>query len=184
LLPFVFVNAQQGISMSTNVEHSFSKLRELIKDIRFAMFTTRGSDGTLRSWPMTTQSTGHENDTDNLLWFFMSLSGEPVRELMAQPQVNVSYADTDDDAYVSISGTATLVEDPDMKLQLWSTMAQAWFPGGIDDPDLGLVCVRIESAEYWNVTEGKLTQVAKMAKAALTGKPPPKMGEHGKIVKP
>jgi len=41
--------------------------------------------------------------------------------------------------------------------------------------------VQIHSAEYWNVEEGKLTQMAKMVKAAIMGERPADMGTHGKI---
>ncbi|WP_232467080.1 pyridoxamine 5'-phosphate oxidase family protein, partial [Alcaligenes faecalis] len=37
------------------------------------------------------------------------------------------------------------------------------------DPDVALVCVHIDSAEYWSVREGKLAQAGKMLKATLMG---------------
>lgn len=167
--------------MSDQIHHSLDRLHEAIKDIRFAMLTTRAPDGTLRARPMTTQAPRMGPPDADKLWFFASRSGEPVAELLQDPTVNVSYADTDDDVYISVAGTASLVEDHAARERLWSDLVEAWFPQGIDDPDLTLICVQIGSAEYWNVTEGKLTQLAKMAKAAFTGEPPREMGEHGKI---
>ncbi len=154
-------------------------LHDLIKDIRFAMFTTRGPDGSLRSRPMTTQ-----NDPDQdpeCLWFFAARSGEPVADLLRHPAVNTAFADPSSDAYVSVSGSAAVVEDDERKKQLWSKFAEAWFPGGPTDPDLALVRVAIEKAEYWNVRESKVTQLLKMARANLTGRPPTDMGEHEKV---
>ena len=60
-------------------------------------------------------------------------------------------------------------------------MTEAWFPKGVDDPDLALVQVRITHADYWDVKTNKLMQLFKMAKAAVTGNPPDDMGEHGKV---
>ena len=60
-------------------------------------------------------------------------------------------------------------------------MAEAWFPGGVDDPDLALVCVKINHANYWDVKESKIVQLYQMAKAVITGKPPTEMGEQAKI---
>ena len=64
---------------------------------------------------------------------------------------------------------------------LWSTLAQAWFPGGADDPDLRVLRVAVDAAEYWDVDTNKMVQLFKMAKAAVTGKPPVDMGEHREV---
>ena len=154
-------------------------LWDLIKDIRFAMFTARHGNGHLHSRPMTTQNAGI--DEDESLWFFMSRSGESVADLSVDPVVNVVYADPSADRYVSISGTAALVEDHAKKQQLWSRLAAAWFPGGATDPDLALVRVKITHASYWHVEQSKLVQLFLMAKAAVTGKPPTELGEHAEI---
>jgi len=42
------------------------KLRELIKDMRFAMLTTAEEDGTLRSRPMATQEFDFDGDPGSL----------------------------------------------------------------------------------------------------------------------
>lgn len=164
---------------TTDEAQTRERLWALIKDIRFAMFTTHDTNGHLHARPMTTQN--RSIDEDHSLWFFMSRSGEPVAELQADPNVNVAYADPDQDAYVSVSGVAQLVEDRTRARQLWSTMNEAWFPNGVDDPDLALVRVDIVHADYWDVKANKLTQLYRMAKAAVTGHPPNDMGEHGHV---
>lgn len=165
--------------MSESVERPHEHLWDLIKDIRFAMFTTRHANGHLHSRPMTTQNS--RRDEDDTLWFFMSRSSDPVEDLQREPAVNVAYGDPHKDAWVSVSGTASVVDDRERKQQLWSKMTEAWFPKGIDDPDLALVKVSITHAEFWHVKESKPVQLFKMAKAAATGKPPTDMGEHGKV---
>jgi general stress protein 26 len=163
-----------------NDAESRTRLWDLIRDIRFAMFTTRhGSNGHLHSRPLTTQNSAI--DEDATLWFFMSRKGDPVAELAVEPIVNVAYADPGKDRYVSISGTAAVVEDIAKKKQLWSRLAEAWFPGGVDDPDLALVQVKIVHANYWDVKESKLVQLFHMARAVVTGKPPTDLGEHAEI---
>ncbi len=154
------------------------KLAELIKDIKFGMFTThKPNGGHLHSRPMTTQNKHIDDDS---LWFFMSRSGSPVSEFEGDEQVNVSYADPGADTYVSVSGIAGIVDDRAKKLALWNKAAEAWFKGGVNDPDLALVRVKIEHADYWDVKENKLVQLYKQAAAVVTGTPP-KMGEHGHI---
>ena len=150
-----------------------------IKDIRFAMFTTRHENGHLHARPMTTQNS--RLDEDDRLWFFMSRGHEAVDDLLRAPAVNVAYADADAGCYVSVAGEAMVVEDAARKRALWSAAAEAWFPGGPDDPDLALVCVRIAHADLWEARDGKLTQIAKMARAALTGQRPLDLGEHTRV---
>lgn len=156
------------------------KLWDMIRGIRFAMFTSRNADGELRSRPLTTQNRALDSDAQDSLWFFVSRASEVASELADDPLVNVAYADTDNDRYVSVSGSARLVEDAQRVEALWSVTAKAWFPGGPTDPDLQLVAVQVESAEYWDVKTNKATQLLKMARAAVTGKPP-HMGEHRKL---
>lgn len=154
-------------------------LWNLIKNIRFAMFTTRHDNGHLHARPMTTQNKALESDES--LWFFMSKKGDPVADLVADPVVNLVYASPSEDTYVSVSGTAAVIEDAAKKKQLWSKLVEAWFPGGVGDPDLALVQVQIVHANYWDVKESKLVQPHEMAKAAVTGKPPSGLGQHGEV---
>ena len=157
-------------------------LRDLIENIRFAMFTTRSQEGMLRSRPMTTQNAGADDlDASQPLWFFMSRSTDPVRDIGFDPKVNVAFAHPGEDAYISVSGTARVIDDLTIKRRLWSKMTEAWFPKGVEDPDLALVRVDIDEAEYWRVKESKLVQIARMAKAAMTGERPTNMGEHAQV---
>ena len=155
------------------------RLWQLIQGIRFAMFTTRHANGHLHSRPMTTQNAAIDEYAS--LWFFMSRRSEPLADLLADDNVNISYADPGADAYVSVAGLASVVEDPAKKEQLWSPLAAAWFPGGATDPDLALVCVRITHADTWDVKANKLVQLFRMARAAVTGKPPSDLGVHAVI---
>ena len=154
-------------------------LWKMIKGIKFGMFTTRHGNGHLHSRPMTTQNKAIE--ADESLWFFMSKKGDPVDDLKSEPMVNVAYADPGSDTYVSVSGTAAMIEDAEKKKQLWNKMNEAWFPGGPTDPDVALVQVQIAHANYWDVKESKIVQLFEMAKAVVTGKPPTGMGEHGEV---
>lgn len=155
------------------------KLWSLIKDIRFGMFTHRHANGMLHSQPLTTQN--KSLDEESTLYFFISRQSEIARQIQQDVHVNVAYASPGDDRYVSVSGEAAIIEDQAKKEALWSPMAKAWFPGGAGDASLALMEVRIGHAEYWDVTQSKMVQLAKMAKAALTGERPNDLGEHKEL---
>lgn len=165
----------------TPSDKTLDDLWGMIKDIRFAMFTSRHSGGEhqghLHSRPMTTQN---KDLDEGRLWFFMSRRSDPVADIESDGAVNLAYADPGEDTYVSVAGQARVVEDTAKARELWSKMADAWFAGGPEDPDLALVAVDVQHAHYWDVKESKLTQFLVMAKAAVTGKEP-KLGESGEV---
>ena len=150
----------------------------LIKDIKFGMLTHRHSDGHLHSTPLTTQNKADDEGT--ALYFFISRKSEIAPCIANDSNVNVAYAHPGDDRYVSVSGHASIVEDQAKKDYLFTSFAKAWFPGGPTDPDMALLQINIGHAEYWDVKESKMMQLAKMAKAAVTGEPP-EMGEHKEL---
>src|SRR5690349_5444959 len=157
--------------------NDIEKIRDLIKGIRFAMLTTVDTDGSLRSRPMATQ----EAEFDGELWFFTGASSPKVDEVERDHRVNVSYAAPDDNTYVSVSGTARMVRDKAKAKELWNPALKAWFPEGLDDPDLALLRVRVEKAEYWDSPSSKMVQLYGLAKAMLTGKRADDIGENEKI---
>ena len=153
-----------------------STLWDLIKDIRFGMLTHRTSGGMLESNPLTTQNKALDEHSE--LYFFIPKHGELYGHLQTDGNVNVSYADPGADSYVSLSGQARFIDDQSKKEALWSPMAKAWFPDGPTDPNLALLVIKLQHAEYWDVDESKMVQLFKMAKAAVTGNPPTGLGEH------
>jgi len=163
--------------MTTTDEHA--KLWDLIKDTRYGMLTHRHDDGQLHSHPLTTQSKNLEEGST--LYFFVPRDGDIARHVASDPSVNVAYANTDADSYVSVTGRATIQEDQARKESLFNSAAKAWFPGGAADPNLGLLAVEIVGAEYWDVKESKMVQLLKMARAAIGGDQPPSLGEHRKL---
>ncbi|CAN5254670.1 hypothetical protein BH10PSE16_BH10PSE16_30170 [soil metagenome] len=141
--------------MSTATDHK--KLWDLIKDIKFGMFTHRHANGMMHSRPLTTLNKGM--DEDNKLYFFVSRTSDIARQVAQDDNVNVSYTNPGDDRYVSVSGNALIVEDMGKKEALWSPMTKAWFPDGPTDPNVTLLEVRIRQAEYWDVKESKMIQI-------------------------
>ena len=155
------------------------KLWDLIKDIKFGMYTHRHGSGMMHSMPLTTQN--KQMDEGNQLYFFVARSSDAATQIAHDDNVNVSYTSPGDDSYVSVSGKVAILDDMAKKEALWTPMAKAWFPGGPTDPNVALLEVRIGHAEYWDVKASKMVQVAKMLTAAVTGKPPTDMGEHKEI---
>ncbi|RYF74157.1 MAG: general stress protein [Comamonadaceae bacterium] len=162
-----------------NDTNDFAKLWDLIKETKFGMLVHRHDDGLLNSHPLTTQN--QSADEGGTLYFFIPKDGDIARHVATDPVVNVSYANTDADSYVSVAGRAAMREDQAKKEQLFNTQTKAWFPKGVTDPNLGLLAVEIVNAEYWDVKDSKMVQIFKMMKSAVTGVPPQDMNEHKKV---
>lgn len=155
----------------------FEKLREMVKDIDFCMLTTVDENNDLHSRPM---SLNGEVDGEGNLWFFTSANSHKVSEVRRTPKCNVSFANPDDNHYVSITGTAELVRDKRKIEELWKPALKAWFPEGTDQPDIALLRVGIEKAEYWDSPSSTVAQVVSFVSAIVSGKSA-EWGENKKI---
>jgi general stress protein 26 len=152
------------------------KLADLIDAASIGMLTTEEADGTLRSRPLATL----EMDSAGKLWFFTAMSSGKVEEIDQHRKVNLSYANLDKQDYVSISGHARLFRDPQKMQELWTPWVEPWFPNGVNDPDLGLLEVTVDDAEYWDAPASKTQRIFGLARALSTGKTD-KLGEHGTV---
>lgn len=145
-------------------------LASMIKDIKFTMMTTVAEDGSIHSRPMATQRI--DLDTfDGRLWFFSRKSSPKNHSIQNDQHVNLAYADPSKQRYVSVCGRATISEDKAIMKDLWNPFLKAWFPEGIDDPEISLIAVDVDSAEIWDSPSSKVVQLVGFVKAAVTGKP-------------
>jgi general stress protein 26 len=142
------------------------KIGELLQELKVGMLTTVDADGELRSRPLQTL----ELDSLGRVWFFTSGSAPKVGEINAHGHhVNLSYADAAKQNYLSISGTGIITRDRARMEALWTPWAKVWFPQGLDDPDLALLCVEIDKAEYWEAPGSAVKRLYGLAKALATG---------------
>lgn len=153
------------------------KIGELIKDIRIATLSSIEADGDIHSRPMGTM----DYEFDGNLWFFTQKDSVKVDEIQARHRVAVAYADSHKNSYVCLTGDGELVLDKEKMKELWTPFLKAWFPEGLDDPQLALLKIKIDRAEYWDGPSSKLVQLYTFAKAALTGGDKGDTGEHGTI---
>lgn len=159
------------------MQKEIDRLGELIHDIDFAMLTTMDADGSLHSRPMSTQKAKFDGD----LWFFTDINSAKVYEVDRQQHVNVSYADPSKQKYVSVSGVAQIVRDQAKAKELWNPIYKAWFPDGLEDPNLALMRVEVHKAEYWDSPSSKVVQLVGFVKAIATGERLKNAGEHEKV---
>jgi general stress protein 26 len=150
------------------------KLRSLLQEAKICMFSTRDTDGSLHSRPMAFQEL---DDTGNI-WFFTRKTGVLGDEISVDDRVNLSCGQSGQ--YLSISGRAAFLHDRAKTEELWNVLYRAWYPKGIDDPDLQLMRVTLDKAEHWESSNSVFPIVYGAIKATLTGTEA-KMGEHDRM---
>lgn len=144
---------------SSNQE-AIEKVRELIKGIETAMLTTVSDEG-LVSRPMQTQDVEFDGD----LWFLTKKDTGKFHELLQNRQVNVAYAGR---SFVSIRGEAELVNDVGKVKELWNPAYEKFLETTYDDPNLVLIKVSAETAEYWD--SGNMFKMAKFMFNRMLGR--------------
>lgn len=156
----------------------FQKLEALLKEMKTGMLTTIGDEEELRSRPMYMQNFDADK---NELWFFAGQNSGKVIDIQKNPHVHLSFADASDGSFLSICGQARAVDDFEMKKKLWAVPLLAWFPEGLEDPNLTLICVKMSSAEYWD-SASKFIQLFGYTKAILKGERyQVDKSEHGRL---
>lgn len=139
-------------------------IQAMVKDIRYTMLVTRNAENHLHSCPMNTTETSIGAKE---IWFIGHKPSETVDNINKNPEVNLAYVTQDSEKYLSISGTAELVEDKEKLDELWSMTYNAYFEQGKEDPAVQLIKVVPHGAEYW-ANGNAISSAVKMAAAALT----------------
>lgn len=152
----------------TQHEDHVKKIAELIKDIDFGMLTTTDAEGRLSSRPMSTNKNVEFNGD---VYFFTYGDTPKVHELEKKPYVNVGFSDPKSQTYVSLSGRAELSRDKDKMAELWQPALKAWFPKGLDEPDIALIKVNADRGEYWDSPSSPIAHAISLVKVLTTGKP-------------
>lgn len=145
-----------------------AKVWELIKDIKVAMMATHAEGAHMHARPMVAV----QKDFDGVLWFFTDARSRKVDEIDDEQQVLLTYADWDQQNYVSVDGRARIVTDKATIKDLWRESMRTWFPKGTDDPNVALLKVTVDSAEYWDAPSSAMVHAYGYLKAVTTGKPP------------
>lgn len=144
---------------------AIEKLKELAEDIGICMFCTDLGKIPFQTRPMGTQKVDEHGD----LWFLSSASSDKNDEIRHDSDVQLIYSKNSDAKFLSVLGKAEVSRDRAKIDELWNKLAEAWFKGGKDDPNLTVVRVRPSEAYYWDTKNGKMITLIKIAISAVSG---------------
>jgi len=112
------------------------------------------------------------------LWFITAAGTQAVEAVEDGPKpCGYVICDNGKGLYAHLKGSLALSNDRAKLEELWNTIADSWFEGGIDDPDLRLMSLSLTSGEVWITPTSGIRFMFNIAKSQLTGDEPD-MGEH------
>lgn len=155
---------------------ALKKLQHMVNDIRTCMMITSGKTGARASRPMAAVDTDHMGN----IWFFTSQHSNKVKDIELDHFVQLVFAHPGKDSYLDVRGRANIITDTVSVKEKWTPMVKAWFPGGIDDPDICLLQIKTDEVHYWDTENSKMVQVLKAALSIVAGKPLVE-GVHGEL---
>lgn len=167
------------------MKHELETLYSHIDDIEIAMMTTRRADGHLQSRAMATQKRAEGAD----LWFVTLEGTQKLRDLAADPHLNLSYYKDRTREWISVSGIARVTSDRDKIHELYASDWRAWFPkegdprhGTQDDPRMVLIGVEVHAAVFLEVNKPQPVVLFEIVKGWVTGSTP-EIGEMHHVKK-
>jgi general stress protein 26 len=110
------------------------------------------------------------------------MTDDPKREEMERwPEVCLTFIDTAQKAYLSVSGTAQIVDDDVyLRAATWRKNDVVWWPEGPNDPDACVLVVELAIAELWDGPSSNAVAAYEFAKARATGTEP-NLGQNRKV---
>ncbi len=116
-----------------------------IKHFSNAMLVTYGTNGMMHARPMVIT----DIETPSCVWFITASETAKTYEIAKDNRVLVTCQD-DDYCYLTLSGIANVVYNRQKVASLWKDFYSQWFPQGPSDPDIALIRVDVDAAEYWD----------------------------------
>jgi len=133
-------------------ELSLKDISEKMRDIDFAMLSTRTEGGAIAARPM---SNNRQVEYDGDSYFFTLESTRTVGDIRREPCVGLGYQGKSGALgmkpfFITIEGRGELIDDMSRFADHWTKDLDAWFKDGIDTPGLLLVKVAAERLHYWD----------------------------------
>lgn len=113
-----------------------------LEKLKASPFVMLGLEDGQHSEPMTAQL---DDDQPNTLFFFAGKDNRAAKGGAAMAQ----FVAKGHDFFACLAGTVAQTNDRAEIDKLWNKQAEAWFPGGKEDPNLALLRFDIDSAELW-----------------------------------
>ena len=130
---------------------SLEDVAEKMRDIDFAMLSTRTDGGAIAARPM---SNNRDVEYDGDSWFFAMDDTRMVQDILAEPNVGLSMQGAKGllgkpPLFLSIEAKAEIVRDQARLEEHWQDELERWFEQGVNTPGLVLIKAHASRIHYW-----------------------------------
>ena len=149
-------------------ELSLQEISEKMRDIDFAVLSTRTEGGAIAGRPM---SNNRDVEYDGDSYFFACEDTRTVSDIRRDPHVGLAYQAKSGmlgmkPFFLTLEGEASLIQDKNRFAEHWQKELDAWFKQGIDTPGLTLIKVHAQRLHYWDgYDEGEMDLTREKAAA-------------------
>ena len=148
---------------------------EILSDSKVGMLVTSNNGKELSARPMHIV----QDEYKGVLWFYTNFDSEKVEESLMD-QVCVTFTDSKNGGYASLTGSASIHKDKALIDRFWNSMIAAWFPNGKNDPNVSVLRIDVNFGEYWKNNKSFIGTAFEMSKSVIQGKMPD-LGENQKF---
>lgn len=140
-------------------EMSLDQIAEKMRDIDFAILSTRTDNGAVAGRPM---SNNRNVDYDGDSYFFALEDTRTVADIRRDANVGLGYQAKSGmlgmkPFFLTIEGRAELIQDRNRFAEHWTKDLDHWFEQGVDTPGLVMIKVTAERLHVWDgYDEGEL----------------------------
>lgn len=159
--------------MNADVEETINRVWDVVGKAGICMLTTHAIEG-LRARRMEARP-DRESET---IWFLTDRRGLKDDEAQVHPDVCLCFFHSDENVYLSLTGKASVEQDPERARSLWNKKQKAWWDGP-NDPNLLVMRVDLMRAEMWDGPASSTVAAFEFARARKTGQKPD-LGENRK----
>ena len=159
-------------------DQSESRVWDILETTTVGMLTTHGAKG-LRARPLDARP----DRNAGVIQFVTDVRGLKDDEIEADARVGFTVIDPHDNAYLSITGRASISRDNIAAAKIWKKTDDVWWPDGPRDENVRVLTIEPITAELWDGPASRLVAAYEFAKARLTGEKPD-LGENRKVTTP
>jgi general stress protein 26 len=156
--------------MSSHID----RVWDIVEKVGVCMVTTEFAGG-LRARPLEARP----DRAAGLIFFVTDLRSGKEDEVEAAPDVGLTFIDSGDNAYLSITGRAAVLRDADTTGRFWRKTDEVWWAGP-NDPNVCLLRIEPLTAELWDGPSSSIVTAFEFARARLTGEEP-RLGQNRKV---
>lgn len=120
----------------------------------------------------------HADPHANTIWFYSKKDTALVEALRPGMRAHFCVVGKNHDYHACLSGTLEARDDPAKRDEYWTSLTEAWYEGGKNDPLLVMLALKLDDAEIWASTGNPLRFGWEVAKANLDDGKMPDVGVH------